>query len=263
MKIYTHAGVGHADDFLAVCLLLNKFPDAVVERVSAPNLNEDAIFVDVGGKYEPPKFLDHHQDEKIPSSFALVLEHYYDIPVEKLPKNYFFYDLKDRVGVKAACETMRIGPSLPSPVETSLLSLFSKKNKIAPGDPFHSIMIELGKEVIEEIKNYVTVPEKVGDVIETPEGVIVLVKDPYIQVSFLKEYFDRLIAMVKPNSRDPKLTDLVSIDNNPYFRPSEHLKDVETAFQHPTGFMRSVKADLESTWSLLKQEYAEKRTLPS
>lgn len=66
VKIGTHSGSFHADEALAVYMLklLPKFKDAEVVR-SRDNaiLDECDIVVDVSGKYEPPKYFDHHQRE--------------------------------------------------------------------------------------------------------------------------------------------------------------------------------------------------------
>ncbi|ANB14520.1 hypothetical protein AWJ20_2115 [Sugiyamaella lignohabitans] len=66
MKIGTHSGTFHADESLAVYMLrlLPRFKDAELLR-SRDNeqLETCDIIVDVGGKYEAPKYFDHHQRE--------------------------------------------------------------------------------------------------------------------------------------------------------------------------------------------------------
>lgn len=254
MKIVVHSGLAHADDLLAVCLLLAKYPDAKVARVANPDLSEDAVFVDVGGRYEPPRFLDHHQDSAIHSSFALVLEHHYGIPLEKLPLSYKFYDLKDRIGLKAACEELGVAPSLPSPLEIALIEVFSKRSEIAPGDPLHSVLIEIGRSVVEGLNAYLSLTERIKGRIETENGTILLVDDPTVQIQAIKEQSSGVIGVVKPNSRNPQQTDLLSIDNNPHFRPSNYLTWARTAFVHQTGFLRVIDMSLDEAWHKLKQE---------
>lgn len=66
MKIGTHSGTFHADEALAVYMLrlLPKFKESSVVRSRDPKVLEECdIVVDVGGKYEPPKWYDHHQRE--------------------------------------------------------------------------------------------------------------------------------------------------------------------------------------------------------
>jgi uncharacterized UPF0160 family protein len=67
MKICTHDGRFHCDEVLA-CTFLRKFTkqfrDATVTRSRDPAVWEAAdVVVDVGGKYQPPRLLDHHQIE--------------------------------------------------------------------------------------------------------------------------------------------------------------------------------------------------------
>lgn len=66
MKIGTHSGHFHADEALAVWMLkkLPKFHDSQVIRTRDLALLDTCdIVVDVGARYEPPKYFDHHQRE--------------------------------------------------------------------------------------------------------------------------------------------------------------------------------------------------------
>lgn len=63
-KIGTHSGTFHADESLAVYMLklLPQFKDAEVVRSRDPETLETCdIIVDVSGKYQEPKYFDHHQ----------------------------------------------------------------------------------------------------------------------------------------------------------------------------------------------------------
>jgi uncharacterized UPF0160 family protein len=67
MQICTHDGRFHCDEVLACTMLTRyteKFKDATIKRSRDPKIwDESDIVVDVGGKYEPPRLLDHHQIE--------------------------------------------------------------------------------------------------------------------------------------------------------------------------------------------------------
>lgn len=66
MKIGTHSGHFHADEALAVWMLrrLPRFAQAEVVRTrDLEVLDTCDIVVDVGARYEPPKYFDHHQRE--------------------------------------------------------------------------------------------------------------------------------------------------------------------------------------------------------
>lgn len=64
-KIVTHSGHFHADELLAVAVLLLKYPEAEVIRSRDNTIIQSAnIVVDVGGVYDSDKNLfDHHQPE--------------------------------------------------------------------------------------------------------------------------------------------------------------------------------------------------------
>ena len=89
MKMGTHSGTFHADESLAVYMLrvLPRFKHAELIRSRDPEALEACdIIVDVGGKYQPPKYFDHHQrgfdntfDDKHNtklSSAGLIFKHY-------------------------------------------------------------------------------------------------------------------------------------------------------------------------------------------
>lgn len=64
MKIGTHSGTFHADESLAMYMLrlLPEYANADFVRSRDPEVLETCdIVVDVGGKYEEPKYFDHHQ----------------------------------------------------------------------------------------------------------------------------------------------------------------------------------------------------------
>ena len=67
MKIGTHDGRFHCDEVLACTMLTNyvlQFKGAEILRSRDPKVWDTCdIIVDVGGKHEPPRLLDHHQIE--------------------------------------------------------------------------------------------------------------------------------------------------------------------------------------------------------
>ncbi|MEM1520236.1 MAG: MYG1 family protein [Candidatus Bathyarchaeia archaeon] len=252
MEIITHSGHAHADEFLAISLLLYKFPNAIVRRVEKVGPSKGAILVDIGGKYKPPKYFDHHQDPNLPASFVLILKHFYNIDYDDLPRNYQFYDSKDKVGIgRASREWDKI--FILSPVETTILKIFSERSEIRPGDPLHNIMIEIGRGILKELNSYITALDHIKDYIRTPDGYILFLDDPDISIPGILERFNgRVIGIVKPDSRNPQYTDILSVGNNPIFRPSDYLEE-EAIFTHKSGFLRSVKMKPEEAWSRLKQ----------
>jgi len=90
--VYTHSGTAHFDDLLSIALLVYRYPGITVYRVpSVESFEDDSIYVDIGGRYEPPSLLDHHQDPSLPCSLVLVLRHHFPelVGAESLPEIMF------------------------------------------------------------------------------------------------------------------------------------------------------------------------------
>jgi hypothetical protein len=242
-KIITHGGSGHFDDFMACSLLILKYPEAVVERVpelAKPIIGEsDCIYVDIGGKYQPPIYLDHHQDPSIPSSFALVLQHFYGISIDR-HRDLLFYDFKDRFGFKRASETLSLPTVMvPSPIENIVLAMWSRASKVRPGDLLHELMREVAKGLLEIIRKREGVREAVSrsDRAITPNGTVVFLEMKSPSLYVVKEQVPDVIGIVKINARDPRRTDVIRVDDNPHFDPVKLTEGLPVAFKHPTGFM--------------------------
>lgn len=84
MKIGTHNGLHHPDDVIA-CSILKKIYDNVdiIRSRNFQELDQCSILIDVGNKYQPPKYFDHHhkngprRDNGVPfSSCGLIWKHY-------------------------------------------------------------------------------------------------------------------------------------------------------------------------------------------
>jgi hypothetical protein len=264
-KIITHGGSGHFDDFLACSLLILKYPKAVVERVSEfsdPVDGDDCIYVDVGGRYQPPAYLDHHQDPSIPSSFALVLQHFYGVSIERY-KDFLFYDFKDRFGFKKASETLSL-PTLmiPSPIENIVMTMWSRTTRVKPGDFLHELMKRVAEGFLEMIRKRDEVREAVSksEKVKTPNGTIVFVnmKSPNLYV--IKEEIPDLIGLVKVNTRNSERTDVVRVNDNPYFNPVKLTEGLPVFFKHPTGFIVVLEMPFQEAKEAIKRRLSESAT---
>ena len=118
-KIVSHLPPRHLDDWLAISLLLTKYPEAQVEYVHPQQVPENykndpsIILVDVGGIFEPRfKNYDHHQDLNLPSSLILVLCNEFSYTPSDIALPFILaIDLIDRKGLKYASEVYKIEPS--------------------------------------------------------------------------------------------------------------------------------------------------------
>ena len=67
IRIHTHNGACHADEIVAIAILLMIYPDAVITRSRNPKDWEAAdLVIDVGELLDYVKFFDHHQKEGKP-----------------------------------------------------------------------------------------------------------------------------------------------------------------------------------------------------
>lgn len=74
MKVFTHGGVFHADEVLAIATL-QYFSEQFVETVRGFNVPEnwDGLVLDIGREYDGKRLFDHHQDSSLEATNILVL----------------------------------------------------------------------------------------------------------------------------------------------------------------------------------------------
>ena len=117
-KIVSHKNPRHLDDFLAIALVKNKAPNAILELVTPQQIpqeyltNEKVALIDVGGEFNPIYFnYDHHQNiYSYPSSVVLVLKDIYK--VENFDYEFLAtLDYIDRFGYPEAKKKFGLKPS--------------------------------------------------------------------------------------------------------------------------------------------------------
>jgi len=240
--IVTHSGTAHVDDFLAVCLLLVKYPWATILRVSnIDKFDKNSVYVDIGGKLDPQNMVfDHHQDLSINSSFILVLTYVYGYSYEELPKILKYLDIRDRLGRRA----INGAEGQSSLLETMLLQAFSQMRQITPFDSFHNIMIKIGKELLSYIEDYKSAKNNIR-LIHTKYGLVAVLKTA-ISIDIVKEVIgDKgpLIGVIQPSVRNSQRTSIIRVDDNPHFDPTK-VKSYPIVYTHPTGFVRIISVPL-------------------
>jgi len=201
-KIITHSGPAHSDEFLAVSLLLHKYPDAVVIRVPdfTGEPEEGEIVVDVGKRYDGRIFFDHHQDEDLPSSFILVLRDFFGIDSENLPTDFRYIDLRDRFGAYVAKKVLNMDEDRGL-VERAMLKYFSTITLLSPEHPLHYIMRCVGESVLALLDDFLFAKNGVK-LFPTSLGYVVFSPKP-LNLTYIREaHADKhIIGAVMP-SRD-------------------------------------------------------------
>lgn len=256
MRIITHSGGAHLDEFLATCCLLNKYRTAPVIRTNDKSIIQpDDIVVDFGGEYNPQaKRYDHHQDLNLPCSLMLVLEH--EFGINNIPENIQYIDVADRFGLNKAVE--KFGYLQSSFTDTVILSVFSKRSVIVAGDSFHDLMIQVGDNIIEMVKTYddyfnmnlntvksdfSNIKEMEVNVYEVNGKHIILTGTPIKTGTFVRVMKQKgydIIGIIKPNDRG-KGYDLLRVNDNPYFIPTNQ-NVFPVIFSHASGFLVVIDA---------------------
>jgi len=225
MRIITHAGKCHLDDFLACCLLAYKYnyPIYRVASVDWSSIQDGDIVVDIGGRYEPPYILDHHGDINIRCSLYLVLYHHFGYSFETLDqvKLLRYIDLRDRFGSKKAVQMIFGVEDTPrelNTLEPLVLPLFSERTVIQPDDPLYIVMREIGRKLLELIDRYlmrllmykVLIPKVNGNGVKY----VIVAEENNPDIQLINEIHD-VDVVVSPNSRDPNQTSITVVNDKP------------------------------------------------
>lgn len=242
-RIITHGGTAHADDFLAVAILLTKFPKAEVLRVDTIDSIDDeseAIFIDIGGKFDNEVFFDHHHDKNLPASLTLVIQRFFpEIPVD-LDELRFINDW-DTKGPIATQKIWNLRlPEFRDPIAEMVLRLFSKATIIKPGDFLHEMLKEIGKEFLNMLREQSEfINEAKRAEVLTVKGLKVVKLDTTVPIRFIKKVHD-VAVVIQPNQRVQGAVTLTRVDDHPRVDFNRLRNKVPTHFIHPNGFMAVV-----------------------
>ena len=161
MKIVTHNGTPHRDDFLACCYLLAKHPDEenTIERKEKPSQEDladsNVYVVDFGRKHEPEKLnFDHHQmSGGSVCAFTLLLEHFGERDYHALPW-IATVETHDHNGPGAVKEllmsdlpTNHVTDLIQDPCLSALLFIFEAGDEVCPKSSFYKIMQSIGLKI--------------------------------------------------------------------------------------------------------------------
>jgi hypothetical protein len=171
VKIVTHNGSAHRDDFLSCCVVLfHEYSTHMVRPVIERRLalpvdlaNRHTYVIDTGGQWEPELLnFDHHQaDHRVVEKCALdlVLAHLMD------PDDYRHYcktnewlrltTIQDTRGSGEAATalglTLKTYSVTRSPVELYVLKWFADSSVISPDSALYAAMLEIGRGLLSSI----------------------------------------------------------------------------------------------------------------
>jgi len=241
-RIITHSGPAHADDFLAVSVLLTRHKKAEVIRVPeyGGEPQDGEVVVDVGRRYDGVRLFDHHQDPELPCSFMLVLRDLFGVDITSLPKEFKYVDLRDRFGHADALKKLG-GEYSRGLIESAMLKYFSRVKLLTPSKPLHYVMRCIGKSVFNLLDDFKTAKESVR-FYGSPEGYVALTRK-IINPSYILEAHPekKIIGVIMPSREGGTM--LVRVGDNKVFRPK--ATSYPKSFIHNSGFMVVIPKSLE------------------
>lgn len=263
--IITHGGQAHADEFLAICLLMaaGEYP-LIFRREPTPKelADHEMWVIDIGGRLEPELHnFDHHQYKGGKAAFQLVAEH---LGYTEAPEVFSWWDTKgkmDTEGPFAVAKGFGTAPStvfsLQSPIEGAVLKMFQNEGVFVCHTLIVELMEEIGKQLIsalKEVKVRLEVLAGRASIHKYDKGSFrgfVLQHDIKDKPSLATEIFrkslpmaDSIAIMISPDDRG---------DGWSMFRVADHpmvdftlIKDEEgVLFTHPNGFIAKVSKDAD------------------
>ena len=273
--LVTHPGGSHRDEWLGCALILGRLleqgirPSALpsIERrePTSADLADSGVWVlDIGGVHDADKGnFDHHQftiedTSKHPRcTFSLILEYLgcIDDMASLLP--WVSYSAAaDCLGREQAAATLGIPAeavsATESPIESGMLSQFSRVQSLAASDPLHIVMSETGQYLLGQaarLRDRVSLLEQQSEEILVHSHLVMLVDMPELQApqfglsQFRKRMLQRgvdVAAMVLPDSRGPGYI-LVRLHDAAPFDFRRLHGESETGFVHASGFLLALR----------------------
>lgn len=153
--IITHGGLAHQDDFITTAIALGLSPNSIVYRRDPMPVElgeSDVLVIDVGCDYNPEyNNYDHHQiNIGSECTLTLFLRSHLDITEKWID----LVMIQDTSGVVAAAKKMQLTVqdyfAIKGPVDMALIAMFGIYDKLEPGYPLHSVMVDIGKRIFNE-----------------------------------------------------------------------------------------------------------------
>jgi hypothetical protein len=163
MKIVTHKGQSHRDEFMACCLMLYYYADLSIERrdCTPADLEDPGILViDQGGEFEVARGnLDHHQlprDAAPTCSITKVMEAMCPNSIPLAREVWLWLEFSEWLDSKGPGDTAaHYGMTQDalmatvSPIETTVLRWFQSHEVVSVRSPLHHLMCQIGAEKME------------------------------------------------------------------------------------------------------------------
>jgi hypothetical protein len=265
MKILvTHNGRAHIDDFLSACLVMHKEGVNVVRKTwpTDEELADPEIMVaDFGAKLEPHlRNFDHHQIKGgAVCAFTLILEHYGMRDYESLPW-IKVVETHDHCGPSEAIKVFGGGSNsqdfLYSPIEKTMLEIFSKTDVVVQGSSFGILMTQIGKLIEDNYLSYHAHKKELTEKVEilNYRGYVVAdftkverVLSPLADINFCRD--SNVNIVLSRNDRGEAKLRMTRKNDRIDFNLAKSLPNV--SFVHQNGFLIVFNGDFKEILDLV------------
>lgn len=269
VRILTHPGSAHKDEFLACSVLLALHPVPIVRaEPTEEDLSDRSVcVVDVGHRHEPGlNNFDHHQlpkDHPPTCSLSLVLQHlelYRDSRqfCEWLETAEWF-DCRGPIATAKWLGVLpEVLPKLNSPIDITLLRRFAQFTRHELGQPLWEMMRMIGEDLLSYVKTLRERIDLIGQRAEVwtlnfPSGsaevlflprIEPLQEDPSMGLEAFIEsrgWSERIVATLSPDRRG-KGYGLSRYKDNPRIDFTRIANCPDVHFAHPRGFVAKTSA---------------------
>lgn len=267
MKIYTHHGKAHRDEFIACCLLISSNEIESIVRDSHRAIDAESIghiVVDVGMQHDESKLrFDHHQldrDAAPTCSITLILG-FLGIDESEARAVWEWLEFSEWMDSKGPFQTAKhFGienlVKTVSPIETTVLRLFENSSEIFPGTAMWDFMLAIGTEKLDylsHVKNRFVELDEIAKS-ETVEGINTLFipsTDNSAVEKWIQQRYLRVDVIVSFDDRGEGLT-LFRRNDSPKVDFSK-LSGPLIEFAHKGGFIAKTKARGDDWRNLVRE----------
>lgn len=296
--IITHGGIAHEDETFATAVLIyaiEELMDGIVSmivrsnNVSISSVPENAIVIDTGGVLKPPRFIDHHSDLGIPSTFSIILQiispaiydrffaHDWVLSREDPLRILDLYevrlmDLTDRFGFHRAVSGFGIDTRSVNILRSmgfvgrSLVRAFSKVDAIHQHSELFSVLRFIGGSIIEHLvkelrDNKLAMLSVANSSLFDIAGYKVMVNSSGIDVSpsKIRDIDPSIHIVIMRNDRNDRHTSIVRLYDDVDLSPIVKMYKEKLVFMHRSGFLAVIDVPVERVLVDLLSRY---RTIP-
>lgn len=264
-KIIVHPGRAHRDDFLSCCVALaTTEAHPIIERrkpIEDELNNVDILVLDIGMKYDPAKRnFDHHQfrrDKQPECAFTLLIQ---DMGLAETFNYQGWYRTTaeiDVLGPRLTAKRMGLREfpyRLSSPIEDSLLRIFSDLEEVTPSSIIYQIMKSIGSDILTQAQKYeqrihfllaelAKRDNALLSIIDVRNGLrgFMLLGKEIEGLKYIRDNFYSGIGFLVAHNDRGKGWTLYRYDDDPRIDFSQIEDDERIQFAHKNGFIAKTK----------------------